>query len=153
MHLPVVVIEPDAAVGVPVEVVDAHDVGFPARHVRGVGYDSRVFKVLAELVDVFVHAGQVQNRVLDPLTDLRPAGDKGVTQVVPLFEAAQIQALVVEPGGLADCRLHQAGGGIGVVFQDFERVSLGVVDKIKAAVEVVFVPAPGINRQFQCSVA
>ena len=74
---------------------------------------------------------------------LPPAFGKSLTNFTPVYVTAGIEALIARPCLLADSGLNDAGWGIGVVFQEFERIAGHPgVDEIEATVKIRFVAVP-----------
>ena len=74
---------------------------------------------------------------------LPPAFGKSLTNFTPVYVTAGVEALIARPCLLADSGLNDAGWGIGVVFQEFERIAGHPgVDEIEATVEIRFVAVP-----------
>ena len=74
---------------------------------------------------------------------LPPAFGKSLTNFTPVYVTAGVEALIARPCLLTDSGLNDAGWGIGVVFQEFERIAGHPgVDEIEATVEIRFVAVP-----------
>ena len=144
------------ALGVFVEddFVDGNHVGFDARLLCRVGDEPEVVVVLVGLVNLGGHVRQVQyglhSRGDFGGEDVAPTVGEGFTDFTPVGVAAGVEALVFRPGFLADCRLHNAGGGVGVVFEQLHRVAGHTrVGEVEAAVEVGVATVPGFYGEVE----
>ena len=145
------------ALGVFVEddFVDGNHVGFDARLLCRVGDEPEVVVVLVGLVNLGGHVRQVQYglhaRGDFGGEDVAPTVGEGFADFTPVGVAAGVEALVFRPGFLADCRLHDAGGGVGVVFEQFHGVAGHTrVGEVEAAVEVGVAAVPGFYGEVEC---
>ena len=128
--------------------------GFDARLLSRVGDEPEVVVVLVGLVNLGGHVRQVQYglhaRGDFGGEDVAPTVGEGFTDFAPVGVAAGVKALVFRPGFLADCRLHNAGGGVCVVFEQLHRVAGHArVGEVEASVEVGVAAVPGFYGEVE----
>ena len=128
--------------------------GFDARLLRRVGDEPEVVVVLVVLVNLGAHVRQVQYGLHAGgnfgCEDVAPTVGEGFADFTPVGVAAGIEALVFRPGFLADCRLHDASGGVCVVFEQLHGVAGHTgVDEVEASVEVGVAAVPGFYGEVE----
>ena len=128
--------------------------GFDARLLRRVGDEPEVVVVLVVLVNLGAHVRQVQYGLHAGGDfggeDVAPTVGEGFTDFAPVGVAAGVEALVFRPGFLADCRFHNAGGGVGVVFEQLHGVAGHArIGEVEASVEVGVAAVPGFYGEVE----
>ena len=132
------------------DLVNGNELGLNPGQLGGVGDKPHVIVVLLVGVNTLVHVRKVKLRGGLSREDLPPPFGKRLPYLAPVPVALRVKTLLLIPGFLADGCLNNAGGGVCIVFEQFQGVpgDTGVCE-IEPAVKIGVLLVPRLNSQLK----